>query len=495
MQLSQPSQHSQFHNLFASLHSFNTFLFLLGILTYIVSPIVGCVFILLFLQIKISSGLLKGKLTNRSNILFRKTELFLILLVLFAITIYGSTFSVFDDLEAHIGMYNELEGTGFKGLFYLYDGKIEGREVEPVTFVIPQILGMIFGYHDGHFILIQSFTFNLIFTIFSCMLFPFLYPLVILINITSGVVFYGTSVYFYHMFLMRQFYSYIFILFMTFTPSLTINLIFLTLSFFAHKSSAIFSFPLFLASIPYFPKDLSLFPIKSKFFKLLQFISKFLFDRKIIIFLLVFTISISLFSTLVQLYVDNLDLENTYDAYVYSDASSHRTFSIIQPSWIATNILPEIFLFVFSTIYFRNFLSFHLSPRKYAAQTSFFIICAIVISLLIFGYLTDLDKIFFRAIACLVATKGFLYGFIIESLTFSRKNDRVLSRFVTVLAVVFMSYSLGTWFYRNFLSSYYFFFRSSNVYLRAYVTQLNDLPTIVNNLFDYFYYFFRLAFS
>jgi hypothetical protein len=403
---------------------------------------------------------------------------------------------VFQDLENHIRIYNELEGTGFKGLFYLYDGKIDNREVEPVTFAIPQILGMIFGYHDGHFILIQSFTFNLIFTILPCIFFPFLYPLVILVNITSGAGFDGTSAYFYNMFLMRQFYSYIFILFMAFTPSLIINLIFLILSFFTHKSSVMFSFPLLLASIPYFHKDLSLVPVKSKFFKVLQFISKSLLDRKIIILLLVFAISVSLFPALIQVYVDNLDIRDIYDYYVYdNDANQHRTFFLIQPSWIATNILPEISLFVFSAIYFRDFLSFYLSPRKYAAQTSLFIISIIATSLLIIGFLTDIHNVFLRPIVCLVAMKGFLYGFIIESLTFSRKNNRILSRFVAAIVVVFMSFSLGTWFYRNLLMSYYFFFKASNVFLSVNVTSLNDIPTIASNLFDYFDYFFQLVFS
>jgi hypothetical protein len=221
-----------------------------------------------------------------------------------------------------------------------------------------------------------------------------------------------------------------------------------------------------------------------------------LLDRKIIILLLVFAISVSLFPALIQVYVDNLDIRDIYDYYVYdNDANQHRTFFLIQPSWIATNILPEISLFVFSAIYFRDFLSFYLSPRKYAAQTSLFIISIIATSLLIIGFLTDIHNVFLRPIVCLVAMKGFLYGFIIESLTFSRKNNRILSRFVAAIVVVFMSFSLGTWFYRNLLMSYYFFFKASNVFLSVNVTSLNDIPTIASNLFDYFDYFFQLVFS
>ena len=470
MLLSKISERSQFHTLFSYFSPFSAPLLLIGVLIYIISPIAGCIPLLIFIQIQISRKISKSKLFNNSPFLYDKNNLTLICLVIFATTVYGSTFEVYDDLANFVDTYNKLSGLDVSGFYNFFYGKNASR-LEPMTFVIPHIFGMIFGHNENHFIIIQSFTFNLSFTLFACIFLSPFYPIIILINIISPF-------YFYNMFLMRQFYSFIFLVGMFFSPSALISALLACFAYLSHKSSLLYALPLFVASIPISFANLANLPIKSK---LLNFMNKkisFLLSNYFLIFLissLIIVIGFVFFKDLIfeQLFVDS--------AYNYLYKYTGEAFNL---KAVIIRLFPEFLLL--SITYF-------LVKKRYLELLPFYFISVFLICLVsIFAFsslrVLDLNQVFLRPLFSVAGLKGFLYPVIFMSITqtYGRKTS-IASNLLFYLTAFLIALDLFRWLFQIFYSIYLINFDTTKLssVISNSIFVNNETLTFFNNLIDY----------
>ena len=218
-----------FHQVFSLFSNFRYSILLFGLSIWTLSPILGIIPLLLFSQIHISRLVTTNK--PKQNILSLNS--FSLFLVLFTITIIASTYQVIGDLEAYVEIY---KGLG-KQPFFEY---MTARSMEPVTFIIPNFIKLLFNSNAYSFILVQALTMNLAFMLIAIRFMPSYYPTIILLNITSGN-------YFIQMFLMRQFYGLIFLVFFIYTFSLWQKVILLSLAMFTHSSLFLFIAPAMIA--------------------------------------------------------------------------------------------------------------------------------------------------------------------------------------------------------------------------------------------------------
>lgn len=216
------NQPNIFHQVFSLFSNFRYPLLLFGIVIWILSPILGIIPLLLFSQIHISRLVTKNK--PKQNLLSLNS--LSLLLVLFTITVTASTYEVIGDLQAYVEVY---EGLGNEPFFEYMN--VWG--MEPVTFIIPNYIKLLFNGNAYSFILVQALTINLAFMLIAIRFLPSYYPTIILLNITS-------TTYFIQMFLMRQFYALIFLVLFIYTFSLWQKVILALLAMFTHSSSFIF---------------------------------------------------------------------------------------------------------------------------------------------------------------------------------------------------------------------------------------------------------------
>ena len=218
-----------FHQVFSLFSNFRYSILLFGLSIWTLSPILGIIPLLLFSQIHISRLVTTNK--PKQNILsLNSLSLFL---VLFTITITASTYQVISDLKAYVEIYKGLGNQPF----FEY---IATKAMEPVTFIIPNFIKLLFNSNAYSFILVQALTMNLAFMLIAIRFMPSYYPTIILLNITSGN-------YFIQMFLMRQFYGLIFLVFFIYTFSLWQKVILLSLAMFTHSSLFLFIAPAMIA--------------------------------------------------------------------------------------------------------------------------------------------------------------------------------------------------------------------------------------------------------
>jgi hypothetical protein len=470
MLLSKISERSQFHTLFSYFSPFSAPLLLIGVLIYIISPIVGCIPLLIFIQIQISRKISKGKLFNNSPFLYDKTNLTLICLVIFATTIYGSTFEVYDDLANFVDTYNKLSGLDISGFYNFFYGKNASR-LEPMNFVIPHVFGMVFGHNENHFIIIQSFTFNLSFTLLACIFLSPFYPIVILINIISPF-------YFYNMFLMRQFYSFIFLIGMFFSPSTLISALLAYFAYLSHKSSLLYTFPLFVASIPiYFTNSVNLLA-KSK---LINYVSKkitLFYSNYFLIFLTFLSLAVTSYNYFQNLLFKELFVDY---AYIYLYKYTGEAFDI---KAILIGLFPDLLLLLI--VYF-------IFKRKYLELQFFyflsvFIVCLITISSFLFSSFLGLNQIFLRPLLSVAALKGFLYPAVFISITqtYGRKTF-IASNLLFYLTAFLIALDLLRWLSKVFYWIYLINFdtvKFSFIVSRSVFVN-NGTLAVFNSLVDY----------
>lgn len=209
-----------FHKVFNSLNKIKYAILFFGLGLWIFSPILGIIPLLIFAQINISKGLMKQKQK------FLHGNFLIIFLVLFTVTISASTYEVVSDLQVYVDVYNGL------GRIPLFE-YIKSRNMEPITFIIPNLIKLLFDANENHFILVQALTMNLAFILIAIKFMPSYYPTIILLNITS-------ISYFTQLFLMRQFYSFIFLVIFIYSIRLWQKLLFSVLAIFTHSSSLLF---------------------------------------------------------------------------------------------------------------------------------------------------------------------------------------------------------------------------------------------------------------
>ena len=223
---SQHNTHS-LHQIFISFNKYRRMFLACTLAIWAAVPIVGIIFLLLYCQINLSSS------QNQAD---RKPffNLFPLILIVFTIGTYIATFKSFNDTDIYISLYKSLL---HESPFILPD-----IDMEPGAFVLPKYLSKLTDGNELAFLLLQSLTMNTAFTFYSVIFIPEFYPLVILINIMS-------QGYYFQLFWMRQFYSFIFII-----PAISTNIfwwrwICIYLAFYTHNSSLIYGLILAIASI------------------------------------------------------------------------------------------------------------------------------------------------------------------------------------------------------------------------------------------------------
>jgi len=501
MLINQSIKDNQFHSFFASFSSSTPFLFLLSVLTFFAFPILGCIPILLLLQVRISQRFLKGgNLKKRDNFIFNQTNLFYLFLVLFATTIYLSTSLKFSDLEGYLKIYSALSQLDVYGFINNFPQQYY-KDVEPLAFFLPHLAGMLFGHSDSLYILVNSLTFNLVFIFLAYKFFPLFYPSIILINITSYY-------YFQTLIAFRQSYSFLFLLPMALLPSIALNSLFLVLAYFSHRSSTLYSIPLFFLSTSSYLQNFNL--TKFRLFKPIQnkTIKLFALNKKLFV-LLTFSLT-PLFGVLFKIFVSlNKFIESKQESY----AETAFTFDNTPFFILAFNILPEFILFV---IILAFLMPKTLASRDYK-ENSFFVVALVSLAMVVFTYSSGSRSVFLRPLLSWNGLKGFFYPILFLAVQRLRGKDERLSRFLFKCLICLASLSIVRFLIFNFYSIYcayqggdvldawrevspysatvpvpilsnLLFFHYPNFPWNNHV----NMPTVATNLFDYLLQFYHL---
>lgn len=221
--LSVPQENNKshsIHRLFVQLSGIRHFVLVSGLVVWTIVPIVGIIFLLLYCQTNISANKIVGRTTLLRNLLP-------LVIVLFTTTTYISSFKSFNDTDIYINIYKQLKD----------DSVIAFPNVgmEPVSFILPKYISMLTQGDELSFLFTQSMTMNIAFTAYSKIFLPEFYPLIILINVMS-------QGYYFQLFWMRQFYSFIFVVPAIYTGIFVFRAILLYIAFLTHSSSLAYVF-------------------------------------------------------------------------------------------------------------------------------------------------------------------------------------------------------------------------------------------------------------
>ena len=215
------------HRVFIMRNKYRQIILAISLAIWCAIPILGIVFLLLYCQINLSSNLAKQKKKPFVNFIP-------LLLVVFTIGTYIATFKSFNDTDVYIGVYESL-GRESPFTFPVID-------MEPGAFILPKYISLMTGGNSLIFLLFQSLTMNVAFTVYAILFVPEFYPLIILIDVMS-------QGYYFQLFWMRQIYSLIFIIPAMYTNIFAWRWFLLTLGFFTHSASVIYALPFILTSV------------------------------------------------------------------------------------------------------------------------------------------------------------------------------------------------------------------------------------------------------
>ncbi|GCL41814.1 EpsG family protein [Dolichospermum planctonicum] len=207
------------HQVFAKLYQAKYLILATSLILWSIIPIIGTFFLLLYCQINISGN----KIIDR-KILFLQ-NLIPLILVLFTIIIYNASITPFGDTDVYIRVYKLLY---YEPLFHTVDAF--DTDKEPVAFILSQFVSKLTSGDEFSFLLFQSATINTAITIYSVIFVPELYPMIILINIMSNG-------YYYQLFWMPQFYSFIFIIPSLYISNYIKSVSLICIAYFTHNSS------------------------------------------------------------------------------------------------------------------------------------------------------------------------------------------------------------------------------------------------------------------
>ena len=215
---------AELENRLWSIHNFfhmnipNRRLLLVGSLAiWSICPIIGILPLLIYCQSNISAKL-------DGDIRKLRTNFPILFFIVITLSIYMSTMTVFLDTEVYISLYKDLNR---KSIFEaIQDFNID----EFLSFVIPSIISNLTQGNELWFLFVQTLTINTAFFMIAVIFLPEAYPIVLAINIISGG-------YYLQLFLMRQFYASIFIVFAVYVNSLPIRLLSSVLGFLTHRST------------------------------------------------------------------------------------------------------------------------------------------------------------------------------------------------------------------------------------------------------------------
>lgn len=295
------------HRFFLSLNNKQVIniILLFGLILFVFSPLLSIIPLLLYCQIKTSKIFVKNyriggekRTFNQNN--FSISTLSILVLVLLIVIIYNANIVVYGDTLNYIKVYQDL-------VFNNVDYVVKRYNQEPLMYVIPKIVAVLTNGSQDWFLFSQSLIFNSIILIYSIYFFPGLFPLVFLINLL-------TPGYFSQMFLMRQYFSFIFIIPLIFSRN-WISVILLSIaSYYTHRISAIIILLLIPGKIFIW--------LSTKFFSKRNIRKRFI---SLAIFFTIFVVGIFLIRNLSVLYTSliqfdsNLSSDNTeyYASYVH----------------------------------------------------------------------------------------------------------------------------------------------------------------------------------
>ena len=382
-----------FHKLFKSLKPINESFFLFSFALWLLCPILGIIPLLLFCQSHVSR--------NTKHLFFFNLNSFCLVLVLLTLVISSSTYEIYDDLEAYVNIYTDLGNMSF--IEYMNSLKIE-----PISFFIPNVLKYFLGGNEQYFILIQSLTMNLAYILLAIIFMPSYYPTIILLNVTS-------ISYFSHLFLMRQFYSFIFVVPLIYTSSLNLKFILLILGLYTHSSSVIICIPVIIFQIfqitfrnNKFNYVLNLFIyLKNKISKLLK--NKYIFAS--IFLLLTIFLYFVYFNLINSSYINELVPNFSIRVNRYSDSNIEELIGID-----GTGLLRSLIL----DLFFLSISVMMLDFKK--ASLSCYLWCVVFISSILYlAAFFYVLPIFGRLMYLLRGLSGFFYTIPLESGKFNNQ--------------------------------------------------------------------------
>ena len=391
---------NHFHRLFSVFKPISNSILLISLIVWAICPIIGIIPLLIFSQINVSINARKSKFGFS---LFSLTS-FSLLLVFITLVVCSSTRRIESDLEEYVKVYLGLGEKPF--LEYMKD-----VNMEPVTFIIPRIIKFIFNDDAMNFVIAQSLTLNFAFMMIAIICMPMYYPTIILLNITSPS-------YFEQLFLMRQFYSFIFLIPLIYFSGRGVKLILSLLCLFTHTSS-LFFIPIALIPFGSFlstdERGGNINSSKNTKKKILKFIYKML-KRKIVFYGIVLFLCISV-SFLLLIGTQYIDLIGSIfpqflpkiDAY--SDSENLLGLSP-ERLWKAL-----IFDILFLTLLIA-LMDLKNASKSFYTWSILFIFSAL--SLVCFYYV---QPSFGRLTCLLGGLSGFFYTIILSSDNMSKKLD------------------------------------------------------------------------
>lgn len=438
--------YNAFHGLFKSIYSSRFAILLFGLIIWIICPIIGIIPILLYSQIYVSTKTFCADKHKYLNIL--NLNLLCILLVLLTITITSSTRETSSDLEAYVDYYSIVKQSGLLNL-------ISETSIEPVAFIVPSILNFLFNPSSQVFLLTQSLTMNLGFIVLARTFMPSYYPTIILLNVTS-------TNYFIQLHLMRQFYSYIFIVAFLYIVSLRGKIITGALALMTHSGSL----PFVLLGIISLKLN-KIIPRFKSITKLLFSIAKLVFSRTFLIFSLIVAVSIlPVFFSLMQ---SNSSLLGNFFPYL--------EVRVVRYSTMDYSLSSELWKSVFLDLIFLLPVIFTINYRRagrfcYTWSIAFLLLISFLISFYLFLPFVG------RFIFFLSGLSGFFYTIIFDSNKITHKTNSTLA--ICLIAIVTkVLYFL----YTNIKGSLLF------------TSEIWDGTPVYANIFDYVDYFLKTMFS
>ncbi|MFM6581389.1 MAG: EpsG family protein [Dolichospermum sp.] len=228
--LNEQTQGVSLHQIFANLYKFKYIILTTALILWSIIPILGIVFLLIYCQINISGNKIKD-----GNIII--ANLIPLILVVFTVTIYNATITTFSDTDVYIKVYKLLFYEPLFHTTYAYD-----TDKEPISFILPQLLSKLTSGDEFSFLLLQSATINIALTVYSIIFIPEFYPIVTLINVMSNG-------YYYQLFWMPQFYSFIFIIPSIYLSNYIKSIFLIGIAFFTHNSSLVILGTIFIEKI------------------------------------------------------------------------------------------------------------------------------------------------------------------------------------------------------------------------------------------------------
>jgi hypothetical protein len=456
-QLTEATQKSYslyFHKVFSSLYrklSYSYLLFSLAL--WIVYPILGIVPLLIFCQMKVSRNLVNKKSLGK----IPSANFFILLIVIFTTTIVTLTYPIVGDLKGYVELFNSLGSNSFLE-------QMSERGMEPISYFLPYILKSFFDINFKQFIFLQSFTLNFAFVAISVYFLPSFYPIAILFNTTSFT-------YFLQTFLMRQYYSFIFLVPCIFSSRLQIKLLFAVLAYYTHNSTIFFSLPTIILSLliqNHKDYDQSRITVINKFLHLLRKRIRYLLFQKS--FLLIFSISLPLLLLLIlillQITGNNL---NAYSIYLaYSELSD---YSLGLPEDIWKGAFFEIF-FIGTSLF--------LIRIRHIENSSYLWLISFILSLFSLFLFYSGQFLFGRNIYFIAGLGGFFYSFIFLSGELNNYSQKYFLKSQPISLLL-----MSAIFFKSIFFIYKYITLSTSGDTGSFGTGLLEM-----NLIDYFHYIY-----